>query len=257
MMTRQPHTPAVALVEGLIAQHPLPHSPDHACPYLPGRMARSEAFLADSIDPAVYAAFMDRGFRRSGRVIYRPACDGCRACMPIRVPVRTFRMSRSQRRIWRRNLDVRVEVGRPGPTEEKHDVYVRYLRDRHDGAMTGGREEFVAFLYGSPVDTLEFRYRLGRRLVGVSLVDRCPGLLSSVYMYYDPDDRWRGLGTHSILWEIFYSRDHGLEYYYLGYRVAGCPKMSYKANFRPHELLGPDGAWVSESDVMAGEDDVA
>jgi arginine-tRNA-protein transferase len=257
MMTRQPHTPAVALVERLIAQHPLPHGPDHACPYLPGRVARSEGFQADAMDPAVYAAFMDRGFRRSGRVIYRPVCDGCRACTPIRVPVRVFRMTRSQKRVWRRNLDLRVEVGRPEPTDERYDVYVRYLRDRHNGTMTGSREEFVDFLYDSPVDTLEFRYRLGRRLVGVSLVDRCPEVLSSVYMYFDPDDGCRGLGTYSILWEIFYARDRGMEYYYLGYRVAGCPRMSYKANFRPHELLGPDGTWISESEMTSGDDDFA
>ncbi|UCG16175.1 MAG: arginyltransferase [Phycisphaerales bacterium] len=234
------------LVDRLMEQHPLPEGADHACPYLKGRTARSEGFQVNTIEPSIYAAFMDRGFRRSGRVIYRPACPGCKACTPIRIPVRSFSQSRSMRRVWRRNLDLRVEIGPPEPTDDKLDIYARYLEHQHDGTMTGSRDEFHEFLYDSAVDSLEFRYLLGRRIIGVSLADRCPRLLSSVYMYFDPDYRRRSLGTYSLLWEIRYAADTGLDYYYLGYYVAGCPKMSYKADFKPHELLQPDGTWAPQ-----------
>jgi len=152
------------------------------------------------------------------------------------------------RRVWLRNNDLQVELGQPEATDEKHDLYARYLENEHDGTMSGTHDEFMDFLYGSPVDTIEFRYWLGRRLIGVSLADRCPGLLSSVYMYYDPRYRRRSLGTYSVLWEIQHAADRGLDYYYLGYTVADCAKMSYKANFRPHELLSPDGQWMREEE---------
>jgi arginine-tRNA-protein transferase len=119
--------------------------------------------------------------------------------------------------------------------------------------MTGSQEEFLSFLYRSPVDTLEFCYFLGRRLIGVSLADACPDLLSSVYMYFDPHYRRRSLGTYSILWEIQYARQRQLSYYYLGFYVGACRKMSYKASFRPFELLGPDGSWRrTRGDAPAG-----
>jgi arginine-tRNA-protein transferase len=248
-MNRDESVIARQLVDELIREHPLPESEGHPCPYLPGQVARSEGFQIEVMDPGIYSAFMDRGFRRSGQVIYRPTCPTCRACVPIRVPVREFSRSRSMKRVWIRNSDLRVELGHPEATDEKHEMYARYLASEHDGTMCGSREEFMDFLYDSPVDTIEFRYRLGRRLIGVSLADRCPGLLSSVYMYYDPKFRRRSLGTYSVLWEIQHAADCGLAYYYLGYTVAGCSKMSYKSNFRPHEVLMPNGTWKREQDV--------
>jgi arginine-tRNA-protein transferase len=241
-------------VDRLIEQNPLPQSPDHVCPYLPDRTARSEGFVVNEIEPEVYAAFVDQGFRRSGSLIYRPTCRSCRECVPIRVRVGAFRMSRSMRRVWRRNQDLRVEVGRPEFTEKKHAIYDRYLRHQHDGTMTGSREEFTDFLCVSPVDTIEFRFLLGNRLVGVSVADRCPGLLSSIYMYFDPDFGKRSLGTYSILWEIRYCREHGWPYYYLGYYVAGCSKMSYKADFKPADVLLASGDWVPADDAPGSAD---
>lgn len=230
-------------VDQLIEQHPLPEGLDHACPYLPGLTARGEGFQIDSMDPVMIAAFLDRGFRRSGRVIYRPVCPNCSACIPLRIPVRRFRMTRSMRRVWRANRDLRVEVGAVELSDEKLDLYARYLEHQHDGTMTGTPEEFANFLCRSPVETIEFRYCLGRRLLGVGVADRCPGALSSVYMYFDPEHRRRSLGTYSVLYETRYCADHGLDYYHLGYYVAGSGKMNYKARFKPCQALRTDGAW--------------
>src|SRR5438445_12599286 len=104
--------------------------PEHECPYLPDRMARNRAFLAERIDPEIYHGLMDAGFRRSGKLIYQPVCRGCRACMPIRVLVEHFTPTKSQRRCWRRNTDIKVEVGEPVASEEKFALYTRYLAER-------------------------------------------------------------------------------------------------------------------------------
>jgi arginine-tRNA-protein transferase len=138
-----------------------------------------------------------------------------------------------------------VEIAEPSATPEKFALYRRYLDGQHDGAMSRTYESFVEFLYDTPPWTQEFRYQLGGRLAGVSLADRCPGGLSSVYMFFDPALGERSLGTYSILWEIEHCRGEGLPYYYLGYYVAGSESMSYKARFRPNELLAGVGTWQS------------
>ena len=134
----------------------LPTTEDGDCPYLPGQLARSEGFYVDEpIDGAVYRALMDCGFRRSGRVFYRPVCRNCSACTALRVPTRTFEPTRSMRRVWKRNADVHVEIGVAESTDEKHALYVRYLQDQHDGTMSTKRTAFDDFLYRAPVPAVE------------------------------------------------------------------------------------------------------
>ena len=219
-------------------------SPEVPCPYLPGLLSRSEAYYADQLDGASHELLLARGFRRSGRIVYRPRCRRCHECRQLRVPVEKFVPTRSMRRVWRNNADLRVEVGEPAPTEEKFDLFQRYLESQHDDTMSRTWETFTEFLYDSPTETHEFRYRLGERLAGISIADRCAGGLSSVYMYFDPDDGARSLGTFSVLWEIDHCRNEGFPYYYLGFFVAGSPTMAYKARFRPNEVLVGDDRWV-------------
>ncbi|MEP0845194.1 MAG: arginyltransferase [Phycisphaerae bacterium] len=232
---RQPHASPVTLT--LLRGEP------HPCAYLPDR------FAAEAILPAIvqtgsaYQRLMDLGFRRTGAAFYRPACPACEECRPIRVPVERFRLSRSQRRVLRRNHDVEVDLSVPRADDEHWALFQRYQIRQHDGAMLGTRDQFERFLCDSPLPTIEIAYRLGGRLVGVGIVDVCPASLSSVYMYFDPDDARRSLGVFSALCEIDECRRRGLPYWYIGYWVRGSRKMDYKRWFRPHELLGPDGVW--------------
>ena len=155
-----------------------------------------------------------------------------------------FKPSRSMRRVWRRNMDVGVMVREPMPTPEKFTLFTRYLDAQHDQTMARSYETFLDFLYDSPTDTYEFCYYLGCRLVGVSLADRCTQGLSSMYMYFDPDEAARSLGTFSILWEIDYCRRASWPYYYLGFYVAGSKTMAYKSRFRPNQVLAGHDCWV-------------
>lgn len=220
-------------------------TPEHPCPYLPDRSSRTEAYRADELDPQFYERLLGLGFRRSGRVVYRPRCRGCRECRQIRVPIAEFKPSRSQRRILRRNADVTVDVHPPRVTDEKYMLFRQYIDGRHDGAMARTNEAFQDFLYDSPTETLEFEYRIDKRLIGVSIADRCPGGLSSVYMFFDPACAPRSPGTFSALHEIDYIRQAGMRYYYLGYYVAGCAAMAYKNRFRPCQILIDDDRWLT------------
>jgi len=228
--------------------------PDGPCPYLPDRMQTLRAVNASSIDGQTYLAFMNAGFRRSGRMIYQNVCHGCRECIPLRVPVATFEPSDSQRRTYRRNNELLLEVGSPQPTDEKFDLYGRYVSQWHNRAEEAERQSFELFLYDSPTETLEFTYRApDGRLMAVGICDVSRQSLSSVYFYFDPAEAKRSLGTFGALREIDFCRERGISYYYLGFWVRDCAAMTYKANFRPYELLDETGRWTVPSPGTPGE----
>lgn len=216
----------------------------HPCGYLPGRAATFRAFSAAAIDGSSHEKLMDAGFRRAGRLFYQPACLGCRACTPIRVPVARFRASRSQRRCWKRNADLQVAIGKPTLDDERTGLYAQYQMQRHLEPTAPDRSELYHFLYDSPLETVEVCIRdASRRLLAVGICDVGPNSLSTVYCYYDLSQPRRGLGTLTALVEIEHARRLGLTFYYLGYWVSGCRAMEYKRTFRPFELLGTDGTW--------------
>ena len=227
---------------------PMLRGEPHRCPYLPGREARELYALPVGLDAPLYRRLMDAGFRRAGGVFYRADCDACSACQAIRVPVERFTLSRSQRRVWRHNADVEVAAGALVSDDERWELFQRYQCEQHDGEMLGSRAEFEEFLTQSPISTLEMTYRVAGRLIGVGVVDKVPGALSSVYFYFDPIERRRSLGVFSGLCEIAECRRHGLPHWYIGYHVAGCRKMDYKSRFRPYELLRADGEFVEASE---------
>ena len=227
----------------------LPVSQPFPCPYLIDRFARHQAFYWDPSDgelpPPLYQRLMDSRFRRSGRLFYRPACEGCSLCIPVRIEVSNFRPSESQRRVMRRNRDVCIEWAPPEFSDEKVGLYTRYLDGRHaDGPMAedASAGSLRSFLYDSPSDTIEATYRVDGRLIGVGICDVTPAALSTVYFYFDPAESRRSLGIFSSLSEIQYAREQSLQHYYLGYWVPGCRKMEYKAELGAHQAL-IDGEW--------------
>lgn len=218
----------------------------HDCNYLSGLTATDEAWLCGVLDPLAYHHLMDRGFRRSGHILYRPVCDDCRKCVPIRVPAAEFVPSKSQRRVLRRNADVKVRVGPPILTPEKHAVYRRYLQGQHQGSpQSEDMESLREFLFSSCVQSVEFEYRDGEGLLlGVSIADLCQYSLSSVYHFFDPQHARRSIGVFSALYEIQWCAQRRVPHYYLGYWVEGCRAMEYKNNYQPCELL-IDGEWIT------------
>ena len=220
--------------------------PAHPCNYLPDRTARTRAILAKQLPANVYHAFMDAGFRRSGTILYQPVCAGCRDCRSIRVPVRNFTPSKSQRRCWRYNQNITVSSAVPIASDEAYALYMRYVRHWHGRASDeDSPEAFQRFLYESPVNSLEFKYRDDSgKLIAVGICDVSSASLSSVYFYFDPDEHRRSLGTFGALYELEYAKANAIDHYYLGYWIDGCETMQYKNRFRPCELLGTDGKWT-------------
>ena len=212
------------------------------CPYLPERSALHQTIVAAPVFPGVYHALMDLNFRRLGPAFYRPRCKGCGECRMLRVPVAEFTPSRVQRRCRSRNADLDVALVTPSPSAEKLDLYRRYLDARHDGQMDGSDSELRALSAASAVDTREIEYRRHRRLVAVGVADLEPHAMSAVYCYFEPGESRRSLGVFNVLWMIDECRRRRLPWLYLGYWIRGSPRMSYKAGYRPCEVLA-DGRW--------------
>ena len=218
------------------------HSGEHPCGYWADRLARD--LVLDPRDPRLphwYPQALAWGFRRSGDIIYRPHCHGCRACVAVRIPVARFRPDRSQRRCLARNRSVELRALPAQRTAEQLALYRRYLAARHRGGGmdTHGAGEFDQFLIGHWSQGRFLELREDGRLLAVAVTDVVDQALSAVYTFYEPDAAARGLGTLAILKQLEWARGQGHEYLYLGYWIAGHRKMDYKRRFRP--LEGFDG----------------
>ncbi|SFV32323.1 arginyltransferase [Hyphomicrobium facile] len=235
------------------------------CPYLPGRLERKLfTHLTHDKPPELVDRLLTTGFRRSQNIAYVPYCEGCQACISVRVLVNEFQPDRSMRRSWNRNSSLIAQRTAPTPTMEQFKLFRAYIDARHsDGGMADMTildyrmmvedtviETFLTEYRQKPADATDLDFD-SWPLKAVALCDRLTDGISMVYSFYDPADADAGLGTYMILEHIAFARRIGLPHVYLGYWIDGSRKMAYKTRFKPQERLGPD-RWERVGD---GEED--
>ena len=222
-------------------------TPRMPCPYLPGKLERkvfTELWGEDA--EQLHDALAVAGFRRSQGIIYRPLCDGCTACVPVRVLAQHFHPKKWMRRITAKSAQFEIIDRPPTATAEQYQVFRKYLSWRHSdgGMMDMDFDEYRAMVEDTPIVTslVEFR-EPGGRLGGACLTDVLADGLSLVYSFFQPDLQHLSLGSAIILWHIQRAAELNLDYVYLGYWIAESEKMAYKTRFTPMEALKPEG-WV-------------
>ena len=183
----------------------------------------------------------DLGFRRSGEHIYRPWCEGCSECKSVRVPLNHFKVSKSQKRVLKRNQDLEVSFEMPSSSDEVYHLYADYINQRHsDGDMyPPSLEQFESFLCQGPAasNALFICFRLEQKLLAVAVVDMLPKGLSAIYTFFDPAYDVRSLGRLAVLWQIRWAQSQAMDFVYLGYWIKACQKMAYKAEYRPLQVF--------------------
>ncbi len=221
-------------------------TPAHDCSYLEGKQAIT--LFADPlarIDKDLYSSLSAVGFRRSGTHIYRPYCQTCSACIPVRIPVASFKARRSQKRVIRTNDDLIVEKVAPALMDEYFGVYDRYISERHrDGDMhPASKDQFESFLVDGRPEASFYCFRDSGKLLAIAVADELNDGLSAIYTFFEPEYQQRALGVYAILWLIHETQRLGHEYLYLGYWIKQCQKMNYKMDYKPIELY-VNNAWI-------------
>ncbi len=221
-------------------------SSPHECGYFKDRQA-STLFLdpKEKIDIALYSDLLNIGFRRSGKLVYRPHCQKCNLCIPLRVDTRAFKPSRSQKRIINKNSDTSYQLVACGYKEAHFALYKKYLAARH---AEGGMEKHTKIDYfesmiASDVQTILIEFKKSNRLIAVSVTDVLTNGLSAVYTFFDPQlSKDRSLGTYAIIKQIELAKSMNRSWLYLGYWIKESQKMAYKSNFNASQIL-TDGEW--------------
>ena len=210
------------------------------CGYFSDQTSHS-LFVSPDYQPDQHEAsgLSELGFRRSGTLQYRPDCDGCNRCIPIRLPVNQFQSKRRFRRITRKNTQLTVSAHNPTYSEERYNLYRRYINSRHSSGSMGNPtvNDFERFLCINTGYTQFVEFRDGDTLVCVTVIDQFIQGLSAVYTFFEPQLSHLSLGVYAVLWQIDEAKRQELPFLYLGYLIHDSPKMSYKEEFQPLEAF--------------------
>lgn len=207
------------------------------CSYLPDRNEQLIVLAGSAaIDTRDYELLLKMGFRRSGEHVYRPHCPACQACQSLRIPVRQFKPSKSQKRILSKNRDIEHRISYQ-EQDAYYPLYEDYIASRHsEGSMyPPSTEQYRQFIRAPWGKVMFVELWQSSKLLGVAVTDETPQALSALYTFFAPEYGKRSLGKLAILKQIDIARLMHKPYLYLGYQIDACGKMNYKAEFQPNE----------------------
>ncbi len=221
------------------------------CPYgLPFKAIYNQG-LFDTMPDYIMDVYLASGYRRNGNVIYNMCCPECKACVPIRIDPGEFKPNRNQKRVRKKNRDITVEISPLACSQENLALLDKFLATRFPGRDTQPLDYYSGFFLNHITNTVEFRYRVGKKLVGVAIVDLSQTWLNVVFFYFDPEEEKRSPGTFNILYLIDFCKLKKIRFIYLGYWIKDVKAMSYKAQFKPHYIYC-DNNWTRIGRSLSG-----
>ena len=229
------------------------------CAYLDDARQTTQYKIIQNCSSDYCASLIERGWRRFGHMFFRPICARCNACESFKIDVENYQFSKSERRIKRKNEDIKIIIQRPQVTSthlELFEKYHQHMKDKREWAheKVTPRHYYMSFVHGYGEFGYEVLYYLENRLIGIDLIDVLPEGISSIYFYYDPDFSSRSLGTYSMLQQIQMAKDADLKWIYMGYYVQGCQSLEYKSRYKPYHVLQDrpgdthDAIWTPSED---------
>lgn len=232
----------------------------YQCGYLPNKLAQSLiAAPQHLVDAKIYSGLIQQGFRRSGKFAYRPYCQNCNECVPVRIILKYFTANRSQKRAYKQHQNLTTTILPVAFHEEHYALYAAYQKARHTSEKLyqddeinqsekpdlDDAEQYRSFLCQTNIESILVEFREDGRLKMVSVIDIVLDGISAVYTFYEASDVKTSYGTYNVLWQIEWAKSLNLPYLYLGYWIKNSQKMSYKQNYKPQEKL-INGEWLKE-----------
>ena len=218
----------------------------YSCGYLPNKLAQSLiASPQHLINADVYSGLIQQGFRRSGKFAYRPLCENCQECVPVRIILQDFTPSRSQKRAYKQHQNLIATILPVAFYAEHYALYAAYQKARHttDELNQDDAEQYRNFLCQTNVESVLVEFRENKQLKMVSVIDIVHDGISAVYTFYETSDAKASFGTYNVMWQIEWAKTQNVSYLYLGYWIKDSQKMAYKQNFKPLEKL-IDDEWL-------------
>ena len=217
-----------------------------ACSYLQDKQETLIMLIEPELNAKThYPTLLANGFRRSGDQVYRPHCEQCQACQSLRIPVKNFIKSRSQKRLLNKNSAFIIKLAR-NVSENYFQLYQRYIDTvHHDGPMfPATKAQYHDFINSSWNSPLFIEIYDQQKLIAVSITDQLvtstTRAWSAFYCFYDPDYHANSLGKFAVLTQLKLAVEHNIDFLYLGYYIEICKKMNYKTQFNPHQRFIED-----------------
>ena len=215
------------------------------CGYFDDRNSFFEEYLLEDVSEAEFEFLLSNGMRHFGDYYFRPRCNGCYDCIPIRLKPDAFIMSRSQKRALKKCSNVKIKIGPPRFSEKKFELYLEH-KERFPSLQDDVEDidNFSVSFYESVPFGIEFEYYYKGELVGAALGDFTRNTFSAVYTFYVNPEPQMSLGVFSVLKQLQFAKECGIKFFYLGYFILQNPSLNYKANFKPNEVF-INNEWVA------------
>ena len=207
----------------------------------------NEEFYTPQVSPQQLDALLADGWRHFGEQFFRYNIgfheNEIRRVLPLRVRLEKFALSKSQRRIIRKNHDLQAVIRPIEITPEKENLFERHKR-RFNHAVPDSLYDFLSFEPARiPCKALEISVYENKKLLAASFFDVGTAAVSAVYAMFDPTEKTRSLGIYTMLSTIDFALKNDKTFYYPGYAYEGNSFYDYKKRFSALEEFDWNSNW--------------